>query len=299
MSGLNLLSQLPVLNLQLIINGLLVGAIFALVAYGMSLVWGVMNVINIAQGEFVMIGGYIVWYLFQLGVSPVFGIPVAVVVTFFIGVALYRVAISRVVGQDFFISILATFGISILVQQLLNQIFGSDVRTVSYDLGSWFLFNGVVSISIIKFVAFIVALLLGAGLITFMRYSRLGQAIRATSQNARAARILGIDTERVYAATFGLNAAICAAAGGLISMVWIIQPYIGLTYTVRSFMIVIVAGIGNLFSVVIAALGLGVAENYAGFILGAEYQGAFVYVLLVLILVWRNLWLRRKRRYLA
>lgn len=299
MSGLNLLSQLPVLNLQLIINGLLVGAIFALVAYGMALVWGVMNVINIAQGEFVMIGGYIVWYLFQLGVSPVFGIPVAVVVTFFIGVALYRVAISRVVGQDFFISILATFGISILVQQLLNQIFGSDVRTVSYDLGSWFLFNGVVSISIIKFVAFIVALLLGAGLITFMRYSRLGQAIRATSQNARAARILGIDTERVYAATFGLNAAICAAAGGLISMVWIIQPYIGLTYTVRSFMIVIVAGIGNLFSVVIAALGLGVAENYAGFILGAEYQGAFVYVLLVLILVWRNLWLRRKRRYLA
>src|SRR3546814_881487 len=157
----------------------------------------------------------------------------------------------------------------------------------------------MVSIPRIKVVAFVSALVLGAVLISFMRYSRLGQAIRATSQNARAARILGIDTDRVYAATFGLNAAICAAAGGLVAMVWLIQPYQGLPYTIRSFMIVIVAGLGNLFGVIVAALGLGVAENYAGFIFGAEYQAAFVYVLLVLILVWRNLWRRRQRKYLS
>lgn len=299
MTGLSLLSQIPILNIQLIINGFLVGAIFALVAYGLALVWGVMNVINVAQGELVMTGGYIVWYLYQFGVSPVFSIPLTVVVMYFIGVAIYRLVIFRVVGEDFFISILATFGISILIQQLLNQIFGSDVRTVPYDLGTWFLFNGVVSIPVIKFAAFVAALVIGAVLIVFMRYSRLGQAIRATSQNARAARILGIDTNRVFAASFGINAAVCGAAGGLIAMVWVLQPYIGLTYTVRSFMIVIVAGIGNLFGVVIAALGLGAAENYAGFVLGAEYQGAFVYVLLVLILIWRNLWLRRQRRYLS
>lgn len=299
MTNLNLLLQLPVLNLQLIINGLLVGGIFALAAYGMALVWGVMDVINVAQGELVMVGGYLVWYLFQLGVSPLFGIPIAVIVMYFVGVAMYRLVIFRIVDQDFFISILATFGLSILIQQLLNQVFGADVQTLSYDLGSWFLFNGMVSISKIKLVAFVSALVLGAALILFMRYSRLGQAIRATAQNARAARILGIDTDRVYAATFGINAAICAAAGGLVAMTWIIQPYIGLSYTIRSFMIVIVAGLGNLLGVVIAALGLGAAENYAGFIFGAEYQAAFVYVLLVLILVWRNLWLRRQRRYLA
>lgn len=196
MDNLSLLYQLPVLNLQLIINGLLVGAIFALAAYGMALVWGVMDVINIAQGELVMLGGYIVWYLFQLGVSPLFGIPIAMVVMFFIGVAIYKLVIFRVVDQDFFISILATFGISILLQQLLNQVFGSDVRTVSYGLGSWFMFDGTVSIPRIKVVAFVAALVLGTALILFMRYSRLGQAIRATSQNARAARILGIDTNR-------------------------------------------------------------------------------------------------------
>lgn len=299
MSNLMLLGQIPVLNLQLIINGLMVGTIFALAAYGMALVWGVMDVINVAQGELVMIGGYIVWYLFKLGVSPLFGIPIAVVVMYFVGVALYRLVIFRIVDHDFFISILATFGLSILFQQLLNQVFGSDVRSVSYSLGSWFLFNGIVSISKIKLVAFVAALVLGGVLIAFMRRSRLGQAIRATSQNARAARILGIDTDRVYAATFGINAAICAAAGGLVAMTWVIQPYLGLTYTIRSFMIVIVAGLGNLLGVVFAAMGLGAAENYAGFILGAEYQTAFVYVLLVLILIWRNLRLRRQRRYLA
>jgi branched-chain amino acid transport system permease protein len=299
MDSLNLLFQAPVLNLQLIVNGLLIGGIFALAAYGLALVWGVMNVINVAQGEFVMLGGYIVWWLFQLGVTPALGIPIAVVVMYFLGVALYRLAIFRVVGHDFFISILATFGLSILIQQLMNQVFGADVRTVSYDLGSWFLFDGMVSIPIIKVVAFVSALVLGGVLISFMRYSRLGQAIRATAQNARAARILGIDTNKVYAATFGLNSAICAAAGGLVAMVWIIQPYQGLTYTIRSFMIVIVAGLGNLLGVITAALGLGVAENYAGFVFGAEYQAAFVYVLLVLILVWRNLWLRRQRKYLS
>lgn len=299
MDNLALLLQIPVLNLQLIINGLLIGGIFALAAYGLALVWGVMNVINVAQGELVMLGGYLVWGLFQIGVNPLFGIPIATVVMYVVGIVLYRLAIFRVVGHDFFISILATFGLSILIQQLLNQIFGADVRTVSYDLGSWFLFDNMVSIPRIKVVAFVAALVLGAVLIFFMRYSRLGQAIRATSQNARAARILGIDTDRVYAATFGLNAAICAAAGGLVAMVWIIQPYQGLTYTIRSFMIVIVAGLGNLLGVITAALGLGVAENYAGFIFGAEYQAASVYVLLVLILVWRNLWLRRQRKYLA
>lgn len=299
MTDINLLLQIPVLNLQLIINGLLVGAIFALAAYGMALVWGVMDVINVAQGEFVMLGGYLVWYLFQLGVSPLFGIPAAVVVMYFVGVLLYRLVIFRVVQHDFFISILATFGLSILIQQLLNQVFGSNVRTVSYGLGSWFLFDGMVSVPKIKLIAFVAAIVLGVVMIVFMRRSRLGRAIRATAQNARAARILGIDTDRVYAATFGINAAICAAAGGLVAMTWVIQPYGGLAYTIRSFMIVIVAGLGNLLGVVLAGLGLGVAENYAGFIFGAEYQAAFVYILLVLILVWRNLRLRRKRTYLS
>jgi branched-chain amino acid transport system permease protein len=147
-------------------------------------------------------------------------------------------------------------------------------------------------------VAFIAALVLGGLLLLFLKQSRLGQAIRATAQNARAARIMGIDTDRVYAATFGINAAICGAAGALVAMTWIIHPYLGLPYTIRSFMIVIVAGLGNVAAVLVAGLGLGAAENFAGFIFGAEYQAAFVFGLLVIILMWRRFWLNRQRRYL-
>ena len=116
--------------------------------------------------------------------------------------------------------------------------------------------------------------------------------------DARAARILGVDTNKVYATTFALNAAICGAAGGLVVMTWVIQPFAGLAYTIRSFMIVIVAGLGNVAGVVFAGLGLGAAENIAGFVFGAEFQAAFVFALLVVILLYRNFKLRLQRRYL-
>ena len=161
-------------------------------------------------------------------------------------------------------------------------------------MGSLLLAGGMVTVSKIKLIAFAAALLL----VLALRKSRLGQAIRATAQNARAARILGIDADRIYAATFTINGAICGAAGGLVAMTWFIHPYLGLTYTVRSFMLVIAAGLGNLAAVLFAGTGLGVAENYAGFLLGAEYQTAFVFSLLVVMLVARNLWLVRKREYL-
>ena len=298
MDGINLLADAPVLSLQLLLDGILIGAIFALAAYGMALVWGVMNIINIVQGEFVMLGGYVAVLLYQAGLHPLLGVPLAALVLYLVGQALYRTVVHRVVDKDLFISILATFGLSILLQQTANQVFGADVRTADADLGSLFLFDGLVTIGYIKLVAFAVALALGVLLLLFLKKSRLGQAIRATAQNARAARIMGIDTHRVYAATYGLNAAICGAVGALVAMTWIIHPYLGLPYTVRAFMIVIIAGLGNIAAVLGAGVGLGVAENFAAFVLGAEYQAAFVFTLLVVILVWRRFWLARQRRYL-
>jgi branched-chain amino acid transport system permease protein len=197
-----------------------------------------------------------------------------------------------------FTSILATFGISILLQQLANQLFSADIRTVPSRLPSLLFADGMVTIPEIKLVGFVAALAVGLALIAFLRRTRLGQAIRATAQNARAARVLGIDTDRVYATTFALNCAICGAAGGLVVMTWFIQPYLGLTYTLRSFMIVIVAGLGNLPGVILAGTGLGVVEEAAGFILGAEYQTAFIFLLLIVILIARNTMLARQRRYL-
>jgi branched-chain amino acid transport system permease protein len=297
--NLRLLFDAPVLSVQLLLDGILIGAIFALAAYGMTLVWGVMNIINVAQGEMVMLGGYVAFFLYKKGIHPLFGVPVAAVLLFAIGWALYRLVIFRVVDKDLFISILATFGLSILIQQLANEFFGADVRTAESGFGTYTLFSGAVTVTQIKLIAFAVAILTGGVLLWFLRKSRMGQAIRATAQNARAARVMGIDTDRVYAWTFALNAAICGASGALVAMTWIVHPYLGLPYTIRSFMIVIIAGLGNVVAVFATALALGAAENFAGFIFGAEYQAAFIFGLLVVILVSRRVWLARERRYLA
>lgn len=297
--NLLLLVQNPAFALDVVLNGLLVGAIFALAAYGMSLVWGVLNIVNIVQGELVMLGGYIAFALVSRGVPALAALPVASVAMFAVGWLLYRAVIFRVVDKDLFISILATFGLSILIQQLTNTIFGSDVRSVDTGWGSYYALDGAVTLAWIKLAAFALALVAGGALWLFLRHARLGLAIRATAQNPRAAHILGIDTDRVYVVTYAINAALCGAGGSLAVMAWTIHPYIGLPYTVRSFMIVVVAGLGNVGGVFAAGLGLGAVENAAGFILGAEYQIAFVFALMVVILVWRNLRAARRGGYLS
>lgn len=294
-----LLVQNPAFALDVVLNGMLVGAIFALAAYGMSLVWGVLNIVNIVQGELVMLGGFFAFLLVGHGVPAIAALPIASAAMFAVGWGLYRTVIFRVVDKDLFISILATFGLSIVIQQLTNTFFGSDVRSIDTGMGSFYMLDGAVTVAWIKVVAFALALVAGFTLWLFLRHARLGQAIRATAQNPRAAHILGIDTDRVYALTYGLNAALCGAAGSLAVMAWTIHPYIGLPYTVRSFMIVVVAGLGNVGGVVAAGLGLGALENMAGFVLGAEYQIAFVFALMVLILVWRNIRAARRRTYLS
>ena len=294
-TGPLLLQSLP-LSVQLLLDGLLVGAIFALAAYGMALVWGVMNIINVSQGELVILGGYVAWrFTTTLDVHPLLSLPVAGAVLFVVGWVLYRTVVFRLIDRDLFVSLLATFGLSIVLQQVMNQVFGADLQNVNAELGSTFLLGEGVVLANVKLVAFAAALLAAALLVLFLRRSRAGRAIRATAQNARAARLVGVRTDRVYALAFALNAALCGVAGALVAMVWVIHPFIGITYTVRSFMIVVVAGLGNIAPVVAAGAALGVAENFAGFILGAEFQSAFVFSLLVVILLVRG-YLRSRRR---
>ena len=296
LDNITLLAIAPLLNVQLLLDGLFIGAIFALAAYGLALVWGVMNVKNLAQGDFVMMGGYIAFVMTKLGIHPIFGLPVAIVFMFGFGWVVYRVIIYRVIGKDLFTSLLATFGMAIVIQQLLNLIFSPDVMVAESGFAIRSYLGGMVTVADIKLISFLLAAVLAALVITFMKYSRMGQAIRATAQDPRAARVMGIDTERVYAFTFALNAAICGAAGVLISMIWVLQPFFGMTYSIRAFVIVTAAGLGNLPGVIIAGLGLGAAEQFSGFILGAELQQFTVVGLLVAILVWRQVQQSRHRQ---
>ena len=296
MDNLMILAQAPVINVQLLLDGFFIGAIFALAAYGLALVWGVMNVKNLCQGDFVIMGGYIAYVMSEMGIHPILGLPVAIVVMFGFGWFIYRIIIRRVVGRDMFTSLLATFGLAIVLQQLLNLVFGPEVQTAESGFQIRSILGGMVTVADIKLIAFALTVVLAAIVVTFMKYSRMGQAIRATAQDARAAKVMGIDTERVYAFTYALNASICAASGVLISMIWVIQPFFGLAYSIRCFVIVTAAGLGNLPGVIVAALGLGFAEQFGGFILGAEFQQAIVVGALVLVLIVRQVQQGRRRQ---
>jgi branched-chain amino acid transport system permease protein len=294
--NITVLAAAPIFNLGLLIDGLLIGAIFALAAYGLALVWGVMNVKNLAQGDFIMIGGYLTWSLGNLGIHPLFGVPLAAVLLWGIGWVLYRTVISKVITRDLFTSLLATFGIAIVIQQGLNLAFGPDTQSAQAELPTWDFAGGMITVTATRVIGFVSAALLAVAVILFMKNSRMGQAIRATAQDARAARVLGIDTEKVYSFTFCLNAAICGAAGALVAVVWNVQPFLGTTYSIRLFVVVTAAGFGNLPGVIAAGFGMGVFEQFGGFVLGAQFQQALIVLLLLMVLAVRQLQLMRVRQ---
>jgi branched-chain amino acid transport system permease protein len=298
LGNIGLLFEFPVVNIKILVDGLMIGALFAVAAYGLALVWGVMNVKNLAQGDFVIAGGYVAWWLAQKGLPPLLGVPIAFAVLWGIGWLLYKLVISRVIGRDLFTSLLATFGIAIMMAQIMNLLFSSDTQSIKLEYATLYFFDGFVDVPIAKLIGVVMATVLAAGVVLFMKRSRMGQAIRATAQDARAARVMGIDTEKVYSFTFSLNAAICGAAGAIIVMVWLIQPFYGITYSIRSFVIVTAAGLGNLPGVIAAGLGIGVLEQYGGHIFGIGYQQAVAVMLLIIVLLFRLAQQRRVRQVL-
>lgn len=287
-SNISVLLAAPILNLGLLLDGLMIGAIFALAAYGLALVWGVMNVKNLAQGDFIMLGGYTTWLLGQHGYHPLIGVPVAFVLLWGVGWLLYKTVICQIINRDLFTSLLATFGIAIIIQQGLNLAFGPNTQSAQANLPTWRFADGLITVTGTRLFGLILAVVFSIAVITFMKNSRMGQAIRATAQDPRAARVLGVDIERVYAFTFSLNAAICGAAGALVAMVWNIQPFMGTTYSIRLFVIVTAAGVGNLPAVIAAGFGMGVFEQFGGFVFGAEFQQAIIVLLLLFVLAIRQ-----------
>ena len=286
----------PVINVQIILEGIFVGAVFALSAYGLALVWGVMNIKNLAQGDFVIMGGYMAFSLHSMHV-PLPLIMIVVMMTMFVfGWLIYITMIRRIIDQDMFVSLLATFGLSLLVQQVMNIIYGPEVQTVDMELPIYDAFGGMVTIPSSKIISLIFAGIIATGVVIFMKKSRLGQAIRATSQDPRAARVLGINTDLVYAFTFAFNAALCGAAGVLVSIIWVIQPFYGITYSVRSFAIVTAAGLGNLPGVISAGFGIGLFEKYVGVIVGTAYEVAAPVSILLLVLIIRQISMKRNRQ---
>jgi len=298
LGNIDLLIEFPIVNLKIILDGVMIGALFVLVAYGLALVWGVMNVKNLAQGDLVISGGYISWWLVQQGFPALLGVPIAFIVMWGIGWVIYKLVISRVIERDLFTSLLATFGLAIMMAQLLNLMFGSDTQSVDLGYDTLYFADGLIDVPIAKLIGVLLASALAAAVIIFMKISRMGQAIRATAQDARVVCVVGVNTEKVYAFTFSLNSGICGAAGAIIVMVWLIQPFYGISYSIRAFVVVTAAGLGNLPGVIAAGLGIGAFEQYGAHIFGIGYQQAIAVLLLLIVLIYRLIQQKRQRQVL-
>ncbi|AEN06522.1 branched-chain amino acid ABC transporter permease [Halolamina sp.] len=280
---------------QFVVNGLLVGALFAAVAVGFALIWGVVDIINLAHGEMVMLGGYVSYWTVTLltgdaTASPLLAIatvPVAVAVTGAVGYGLQRGLVSRVTDEDLFLTLLVTFGLSIVIQQLVLQAFSADPRTVSVTFAQPSLTVAGLVVPKLKLLSFAGAIALTGALYGFLDRTRRGRAIRAVAQNAEAAALVGIDVEHTRATTFGLSAGIAGGAGAFVAMILTIQPQMGLIYTLKSFVIVVFGGIGSVPGALVGGLLLGVVEELTSGLVSSRWTLAVSFTLLIVLLVVR------------
>ena len=274
--------------LQAVINGLLLGGIYAVVALGFSLVWGVMNVINVSHGAFVMLGAFATYWLFVLfGLDPFVGAPLAMVALFVVGYAIQKYVINLVVRAPIYMTLILTFGLDLLIVNLGLIAWSADFRSVNTAYAGQGLVLGPLVIPYARAGTLLVALLASAALFAFMDRTRTGNAIRATRMDIEAAEGVGVRIDRIYALTFAIGAALAGLAGGLISATLPITPIMGLTYTGKAFVVTALGGLGNMGGALIGGIVLGLAETLGATLFGPGYQDAIGYVLLVLILVVR------------
>ncbi|HTT71032.1 MAG TPA: branched-chain amino acid ABC transporter permease [Anaeromyxobacteraceae bacterium] len=274
---------------QIVVNGLLVGGLYGLMALGMGLVWGVLNIVNLMHGALIMLGGYAVYYLYtSAGLDPFAALPLAMLGLFGLGYALQWFVLGQIARSPLLNTLLVTFGLEVVATYLAQLAFSADLRTINPPYAGQHLALGGLVVPLVPAAAFGAALVLAASLWLALGRTRTGRAIRASAQNLGAARLYGVNPRRIFALTFGTGAALAGAAGGLYGLVAQISPYLGNSLTPKSFVIAILGGLDRPLGVLAGGLALGVAEALTGAYLASTYVDAISFGLLVLLLVART-----------
>jgi branched-chain amino acid transport system permease protein len=271
---------------QVVVSGLLAGALYSLVALGLALIFGVMRVINVAHGTLLTLGAYTTyWFFHLLGVNPYLSLLVSMPLMFLLGVLLQRTLVTRVVDAPELSSLLLTFGISIALVNGVQLAFTSDVRSVEFLTGAYLV--GRIALSKSRLVAFAFAVAITALAYWFLQRTKLGKAIRATSQSREVAMVCGINVRRIHLYTFGIASALAAAGGSLVAVMFAIQPEMGQVYTFKSFLVIVLGGAGNYPGALLGGMLLGLVEQLSSLFLTTQLSEAVAYVLLVVVLLLR------------
>ena len=275
--------------LQQIINsltdGFLLGFVYGLAAMGLSLIWGVMSVINLAHGPVITVGMLTTYLLFvHLGLNPYLGMLVVAGVGLVLGLLIYVTAVHRVISAPHLSSLLATFAVNMIILGIFNAVFGGDQNNVDFSLGS--LSIGFLNVTYSRLLAALGAMLFTAFLYLFLYFTRPGKAIRAVANNREAAELMGIPSARVLALSFGLGSLLAAVAGSLISTIFPFTIFSGGPYELKSFVICVLGGLGNPLGALLGGLLLGLMEGVIPIWMPTSWVpvvefGLFVFVLVV------------------
>ncbi|MFC8502619.1 branched-chain amino acid ABC transporter permease [Pedococcus sp. NPDC057267] len=274
--------------LQATIYGLLQGGLLALIAVGFSLVWGVMNIVNLAHGSFVILGAYIGWQVNAwLGLDPFLGMFVSAAVLFVLGYVLQRWLINLVVNGPIFITLLLTFGLDLLITQGMNIAFSADYRSIQTSYAGHSLALGGVRVPLGRLLAFLVAIAVTVALVALVNRTRTGLSIMATGMDRGAARLMGIRARHVYALTFAIAAALAGMAGAMVGTVGTFNPSTAAGYTLLSFVIAVLGGLGNMYGALVGGLVIGLVEAWGGQYLPGTWVNALAFLVLVIVLIVR------------
>jgi branched-chain amino acid transport system permease protein len=276
------------LLIQVLINGVLLGGFYAIMALGLALVWGVLNIVNLAHGAFIMLGAYLSWYLYQYaGIDPFIGLPLNAVIMFAVGYGMQRGLLNLIVRAPMFNTLLITFGIEVVLTYLAQLAFSADFRTINPPYAGDNITLGSIVIPDVRLFAFAAAIVLTVAMWMFLLRTKLGRAIRATAQYLVAARLYGVEPRHLYAMTFGIGIGLAGAAGALYGVISQVNPYIGASLTAKAFAISIIGGLDNPLGVIVGGLALGIIESLALLYLGATFGDVATFGVLVLVLIAR------------
>ncbi|MBI2155902.1 MAG: branched-chain amino acid ABC transporter permease [Candidatus Rokubacteria bacterium] len=272
-----------------VLSGILQGGVYAMFAVGLTLIFGVMRIINAAHGEMVMMGAYLTWItFFYLGVDPLLALVFTLPIAFLFGAAVQRLLLDAVVGQPELMGLLITFGLGLTMIYTVELIFTTDFRTIPYAPRTVQL-TSTIAVGQNKVISFAMAVAISAAVYLFLKLSRLGKAIRATALNAEVAMVCGIDVRRIYLITTGLGAALAVAGGALVSIQFGFNPETGGVYTLQAFAIVVLGGRGNYVGALVGGLMLAVLENLVSLMIpnGTAMVELAAYGLMIFVLLIR------------
>lgn len=272
--------------IQQIVNGLLIGFMYSLIAIGLTLIWGVMNIVNFAHGDFLMVGMFTSFWLYTLyGIDPLFSIPICTAALFVMGILIYRFIVSKVMSGPMLAQLVVTFGVSIFISNLAVYFWTPDFRQITNPLlsGTWEVAG--ILLSVPKFVASIGSVITSLVVFLFLKKTRTGKAVLATEMDREAALLMGINTDRINSLSFGIGAALVGIAGAFLLTYYYIYPQVGGTFGLIAFSIVAFGGFGSIEGAFIAGIVVGLVQTLGGYFFDPAYKYAIVFMI-YLITVW-------------